>query len=111
MHHGPSQEVIERSELFVTPARCEPKFITSVLQGFFKVMSEKLDPVSTQVAGITDIVSNPNVAKTYAFMRAGGFLDVHLGRPFGIIIAKFPVADIHLPKRQKVVKSQLRPKK
>lgn len=79
----------------VTPTTCDRKYITVTRQVALKEIHETLVLVSTQAAGLIEIIPHENVAKTHACVTAKGIVDVYPGRPFYITIANFGNADVH----------------
>lgn len=60
------QEVEEALAQLVTPTRYKRKYITAVLQIFLKGMCETPFLVSTQVAGLIEVITHGNNAKNHA---------------------------------------------
>lgn len=58
--------------------------------------------VSTQAAGLREIIMHVNVARNLACLTAKGIMNVYPCSPFYITIANFAMVDVNLSNHQKV---------
>lgn len=74
-------------------------------------MFETSNLVSIQAAGPINVIHHANVARIHACMTAKDVMDDYRDRPFYVIIANLGVANVQLPKYQKVSEVAIVPKK
>lgn len=63
--------------------------------------------LSTQPAGLMELIPYGILAKDHACMMAKRIIDVYTGLPFYISMEIFCMADVRLPKHQKLVRLEL----